>query len=146
MPFAITLKYTDQTTETIRFEQTVPNQIFSHQIPSGKQILLPTFNLQRWVLAIGQLQRGEVGIDDLNTAQGFTLFPNPTSNNVTIRNSNPIGETIVIRLLNAQGEQLEQLTTSSAEYLLNLSRYPAGIYFVDIQIQKNHSVKKVVKL
>lgn len=79
-----------------------------------------------------------VGVQELTSTSTFSVFPNPTVDKVTISSDDEI---IRIRLTDFNGKEMLQTT----EHILNLSRFSAGIYFVEVQTSKGSSVKRILK-
>ena len=71
-----------------------------------------------------------VGIEDLDTQYGIQLFPNPTTNNLTISLEDINVVDIVI--IDIQGKILLQKSGLFDQNCINLSSYAAGTYFVKI--------------
>jgi len=70
-----------------------------------------------------------------------TVFPNPVADNVHINNRDGFQEYSV---LNVQGEVLKTGNLSSYINIINLVRYPPGMYFMVLKNgNKRHSVKLV---
>ncbi|MFK8009413.1 MAG: YHYH protein [Saprospiraceae bacterium] len=73
---------------------------------------------------------------------GIILFPNPTSEDLTIRNGN--GNAI---LYNHIGKKMKTLDISSSNYKVNISELPSGKYFIQfIKEQGESRVKSFVKI
>ena len=71
-----------------------------------------------------------MGIDDLDTQYGIKLFPNPTTNDLTILLE---GINVVdIVIVDIQGKVLMQKIGLFNHDRINLSAYVAGTYFVRI--------------
>lgn len=68
----------------------------------------------------------------------FTIYPNPTSNNITIRMNQ--GQYHGCELYNLQGKLI--LETNDAT--LDISEYPSGVYFIKVN-QTNNTLYKVIK-
>ena len=54
---------------------------------------------------------------------------------------------VTINLLNINGQLLdfEQLDYSNGTYQMNLSKYPEGIYLIQVQTDETQIVQKIVK-
>lgn len=78
-----------------------------------------------------------IGIDELSFNDDFTLYPNPTKGNVTINLKDKIQKGI---LKNALGETIEVFTKSK----LDVSNYPNGIYFIEIETKNDLFAKKII--
>lgn len=67
-----------------------------------------------------------LGVDDLNKGLNFNLFPNPTSNSITIESEEKIDE---ISIYNLDGKIIS--TQPFIGNLLDVSKLPAGVYFIE---------------
>lgn len=84
-----------------------------------------------------------VGVNDLlSESDQLLIYPNPSSNKITISNSkNQISE---ILLFDYSGKLvLEKYTIHSNEIELNLESQPSGIYYIEIHIKENVIHKKI---
>ena len=78
------------------------------------------------------------GVSDFDESAQVTVYPNPCTDFVVIsniRNNEPV------ILHNILGEQLEVLESSDYSCRVNMQRYPAGIYF----IQVGNTTQKIIK-
>ena len=71
------------------------------------------------------------------------IFPNPTSGKLEIRN---IPENTILTITNMFGVVVRKLTTKNGSNTLDISNLDSGIYFISSTDQKNHFVKKVIKI
>lgn len=81
--------------------------------------------------------------ENINVAPPVSIFPNPSSDLITIKCFNLLP--VYIRMLDLQGNLLLQ-TTFENQYILNTSAYPGGIYFLEFNVDGVRSVEKVVKI
>ncbi|MBO7445908.1 MAG: T9SS type A sorting domain-containing protein [Bacteroidales bacterium] len=78
------------------------------------------------------------GVNDFGETTQFTVYPNPCTDFVVIsniRNNEPV------ILHNILGEQIEVLESNDYNCRVNMQRYPAGIYF----IQVGNTTQKIIK-
>lgn len=78
------------------------------------------------------------GVNDFGETTQFTVYPNPCTDFVVIsniRNNEPV------ILHNLLGEQIEVLESNDYSCRVNMQRYPAGIYF----IQVGNTTQKIIK-
>jgi len=83
-------------------------------------------------------------IEEREQKLSWTLFPNPSSDNVTIKFSDhPVDE--VIQIYNATGYLIKSIQASSSTMKINISDLPGGLYFI---LRKNNqqAVLKFIKL
>ena len=68
-----------------------------------------------------------------------TLFPNPVQNSFQIKTSEEIER---VQIFSIDGKEVAYFGSKS-EY--NISKLPAGIYFVKIQSNKGEAIQRIVK-
>lgn len=71
----------------------------------------------------------------------ISIFPNPTSEIITIENDRPIK----VRLKDINGKILSNHISFSGSLQINLSNYSEGIYFISIEDETSIITKKIVK-
>ena len=99
--------------------------------------------------ATGCICVGEVGIAEERNDHLITISPNPTRDVVRITIEALRGEDVLVTLRNALGETfIEQdlgELTGDRQQLLDISGLSTGIYFVEVTIGDQRSVKRVSK-
>jgi len=73
----------------------------------------------------------------------FSIYPNPTSDKWTVRNSSSTGCTI--QIFDLKGQQLYQVLTSSQSHTIDATDFAAGIYLAKIQSGANEQTVRLVK-
>ncbi len=81
------------------------------------------------------------GANDFNVFK-TTVYPNPVNDNIYINNRDGFQE---YSLLNIQGEVLKSGNLSSYTNIINLVRYPPGMYFMVLKNSNNRYSVKLVK-
>ena len=82
-----------------------------------------------------------LGIDDINTGSQFTIFPNPTSNTITISsNQSPITSILITDVLGKSVYSEDFIETVVKTF--DISSFAKGMYFV---IVNNVVSKKIIK-
>lgn len=86
------------------------------------------------------------GIEELDTDEtSVRVFPNPTADRVTVQIEGPaLPETADCRLYDETGKLLRQFHLTENQFVVNLSPYTSGLYF--LQISTGQSYSKVVKI
>jgi len=84
-----------------------------------------------------------VGIDTLNKQYGIQLFPNPTTNDLTISLEGT--DVVDIVIVDIQGKVLLQQSSLFDQERINLSGYLAGTYFVKIMTPEGSKEICVIK-
>lgn len=79
------------------------------------------------------------GIEETIQNDFGKIFPNPAKNNITIQFS-ANNNFLQIKLQNTIGQTILQTQSN----VINVSEIPNGIYFLDINTEKNHTVKKII--
>ncbi|SEP63409.1 DUF1501 domain-containing protein [Neolewinella agarilytica] len=79
------------------------------------------------------------------------LWPNPTANNAQIRFAIPGGETVDLSISTSSGRLLKtifkrKLAAGNHQFSLDISSYPAGVYFVRLQSGATVTTQRMVKL
>jgi hypothetical protein len=72
------------------------------------------------------------------------LFPNPTSDKITIQNDNFKNTTL--QITDNLGKQILQQNIHNSEIILDFSNYPRGQYFLQIERDNKKVVYKIIKL
>ena len=86
----------------------------------------------------------EVGIrENKNMISTLQLFPNPSSNEVTISVDEEIRSLKVYDVLGQLKSEIKNV--NSADYKLAISNYPQGSYFVEVHSEKNKYIKNFIK-
>jgi Secretion system C-terminal sorting domain len=72
------------------------------------------------------------------------LFPNPTCDKITIQSDNFKNTTL--QITDNLGKQLLQQNINKSENILDLSNYPNGQYFLQLERENKSAVYKIIKL
>jgi hypothetical protein len=88
---------------------------------------------------------GNVGIHEPNKDWNIYIFPNPASNELTIQN--PELKIEQIGIFDVLGDRIfsRKPIASSEQLLINVSTFPAGVYFIVATDGKNVARKKFIK-
>ena len=81
---------------------------------------------------------------EFSQMKSFTIYPNPTDENITISLSQPCNN-CRIEIINTLGQIVYEEQTNSQLSIINCQLLPAGIYFVELLFDKMTAVKKLVK-
>jgi len=92
-----------------------------------------------------------VGINNYFSKNEFTIYPNPTSNDITLEFQQPAS----IEISNIQGQLIKAIIASGnktnidhvgcSSYEVNVSALQSGVYVVKVKTEKGVLVKKFVK-
>ncbi|MEO6903196.1 MAG: T9SS type A sorting domain-containing protein [Bacteroidia bacterium] len=95
---------------------------------------------------IGAYEKGSVILNVHNqpTHSINSIYPNPTSKNVTIEMIEPFYET-QLSLYDAKGQQLMNTKIKNGKMTLNMESFSAGVYFIRLVNKKTVELKKIIK-
>lgn len=91
------------------------------------------------------------GINQLTNSSGhFNIYPNPTGGKITIHSGYNTNVNVGMELIDALGKtvtkQVYNFSDSSNTYTLDISNYPAGLYFLKLNSAENKTqLIKVIK-
>lgn len=81
-------------------------------------------------------------IDDKKESDIVSIYPNPTSENITILSG---VESIYYEIYNIAGRRLKRDNIISLKQTIPLKQYQAGIYYLKISVDEKIYLKKVIK-
>ena len=113
-----------------QFEDNLSNTINVPGTPGGENIagLKSFINNRRNAVATQIADYCLLGMDELKSSPTFSVYPNPSSNEVTIETPGNSNHSFVI--CDLQGKVLKTLSTSSNIFKVNVSDLANGVYFV----------------
>lgn len=87
-----------------------------------------------------------VGIKETELNISLSVFPNPTTNNLTLQVKDYNNEKLVYQLYDMQGKLIKAETITSYQTLVDMSNLPSAAYFINIS-QENKQVQsfKIIK-
>jgi hypothetical protein len=107
----------------------------------GNYIYAGTIDGEIWKRPLSEL----TGIKDIiNNASNIAIYPNPTSNTITIDNPG-IVRLAVIEITNIQGQLVKSLATTGNKTNIDVSALPEGVYLVKLVSEKGVEVRKFLK-
>jgi hypothetical protein len=92
-------------------------------------------------------QSSNLGVEDFKI-NSFSIYPNPTNGNLSIKNVNSIDKEIVVTVYDVLGNAIiENKELNSAIENIDLSDFSSGLYFVKIMNKNNQLLysDKIVK-
>lgn len=100
-----------------------------------------------WILA--RTKTSVKSTVELLPPDDLQLYPNPSPGDATLRLRNASGNKLSVRLFNAAGQLLfrrDVTTAPGAQVEVNIpfTRYPKGVYVIDIQNDKNLKVRRKI--
>jgi hypothetical protein len=94
-----------------------------------------------WIIKLSP----DVGFEELSASETFHLFPNPSTNQLTIDN----GELKIerIEIYSALGEKVLQshISNRTSPISIDISHLPSGMYFASVKTKNGISTAKFVK-
>jgi hypothetical protein len=82
-------------------------------------------------------------VKEIITRQGFSIYPNPSSGQFTVRFDEVTGRTIAVTDLS--GRLIEEVQFNGTEYSFSRPKLNAGVYFVKVTAaNKEEAVKKII--
>jgi len=106
------------------------------KINGGHGICLDNLSVQGFI---------NVGINTYNIDNQITVYPNPTTGELRIKNYELRIDGIEIFDVYGRKVSSHHLIVSSSHHLINISHLPSGIYFIKIETAKGTVTKKVIK-
>jgi hypothetical protein len=82
------------------------------------------------------------GISELGNSSGISVFPNPSSDYITI----DIPEKATIEIINIEGQIIKSISAKGNNATIDISGLPSGMYFVTVKTGKGIEVRKFIKL
>ena len=86
-------------------------------------------------------------IQNIDVSNSINLFPNPTSDKLTISFDNQVNENVHIQLFDVVGRKLMDLSNTilfdNNQYQLSLKAYPSGVYLLKIKTKEQIYTGKV---
>jgi Secretion system C-terminal sorting domain/Beta-propeller repeat len=89
----------------------------------------------------GNFAYSDIVTINVNDVKKITVYPNPATNEVAIKFDNSL-LTKIATLSNISGKQMQTFTISKNNYILDISKYASGIYFLKID---GENVEKIIK-
>ena len=88
-----------------------------------------------------------VGIKETELNILLTVFPNPTSDNLTLQISDYNNEKLSYQLFDMQGKQLSNGQITAQQTQINMNSLPTATYFINVVNQENKKVQsfKMIK-
>jgi photosystem II stability/assembly factor-like uncharacterized protein len=84
---------------------------------------------------------GTASNNDLSISNNFSIFPNPTHDNLTIETP----EKATIEILNIEGQIIKTINTADKQATIDVADLSSGIYIIKAKTEKGIAVKKFIK-
>ncbi|MFA4852485.1 MAG: T9SS type A sorting domain-containing protein [Bacteroidales bacterium] len=93
------------------------------------------------VISVDVIPPTVTGINIYELYGQIKVYPNPTTNNITIESP----QQAVIEILNIQGQLIKTITANSNKTNVDVSAFPCGVYVVEVKTEQGVAIKKFVK-
>lgn len=114
----------------------------SDSINFGTTILT---NAGSWNIFIAKLD-GTTGIENAENTNGFSIYPNPTNDKLTISNEQlTIGNSLTISITDITGKLIYANTATTTKTEISTKDFAKGIYLVKLQSKDFVETRKVIK-
>mgnify|MGYP002634043870 FL=1 len=88
------------------------------------------------------------GVEDLNNASAFTIFPNPATTSTSIEISLDNKSEVAVRVLDLLGKEVATknygVLSASSVINLNTTDYPTGIYLVEVSVNGQSATRRLI--
>jgi hypothetical protein len=87
-----------------------------------------------------------VGVDEKETAQPVSVFPNPASSNVNVSVNTGTSDILTLKLMNSLGTVVYNQTISTSGKLnhsINVGKFAEGMYFLVLEGKNLNYTQKV---
>jgi hypothetical protein len=91
-----------------------------------------------------ELACATIFVDDLDNLNPFTIFPNPSSTQITIETKATTPK-FLLSIFNLHGQELISRQMTESRTVIDISHLPQGLYFVKITRDDTVKVSKLVK-
>ncbi|MGV7105667.1 T9SS type A sorting domain-containing protein [Flavobacterium sp. U410] len=88
-----------------------------------------------------------LGIENPELAISLAVFPNPTSENITLNIKDYDNEKLVYQLFDMQGKLLRSEPIANQQTQINMSSLPVATYIINVVSQENRKIQsfKIIK-
>jgi len=134
---------------TLVFNHTSSGQIFSATLNFTAATV--AFDPELWIISANNsvIHNSALGTNDLSAGNSSVqIYPNPVSNEVTIKPENQSTQISLIEISDVLGHVIikQDAGQSSMKTTIDLSGLSGGIYFINVKTDKGFFKKKIVKM
>ena len=89
---------------------------------------------------------GPLGVNENKGLQGISIYPTPTTGNVTVNFNENYFSDVEIKVVNILGKEVKHydLKNISTKYVMNITDEPEGIYLLKIKSGTDEMVKRII--
>lgn len=108
----------------------------------------PAYQSEYIDLNLNDLLNTVTSINHQKNKTSFTIFPNPTIDQIIISNMDELQPPFTIKVLNLNGMVVQnfEITDKASSFQLSLSKYGKGIYTLQIQSKQKFFRQKIIKM
>ena len=143
--YELKITYDDNSSEIVPFYQDETTKQFTYLVTDEKTVKSITFNPNNWLLATATIRSIPNAINDINTDNRVTIYPNPATTTIYIKFDESLQGEKDIYLFDSTGKITQNIKSAGDFYTLDINHLPAGIYFLSIHNGTHTFVKKIVK-
>jgi hypothetical protein len=93
-----------------------------------------------------RLNEGEVGINENEDENEFSIYPNPTNNELNVNITPSSEENSILKILDVTGKVVRTIIVSGSKTItLNVEELSTGVYFLELTNASGKEVKKFIK-
>lgn len=120
-----------------------PNQTFwsVEYIPGQKIARFGTYGRGIWDFHFKEVMT--TSSDFVNDDNTFQIFPNPARDFITLQHENSTGRLNRLTIFDVQGKKM---SFNREDRNIDISAWPAGTYFIHLEMQNKSQIKKFIKL
>ena len=86
-----------------------------------------------------------IGIAEFNESDNMSIYPNPSDGCFTVKYSVPsLNQNVEIVIYNTLGRIIFHVATIDQKTIIDLSKQPKGIYFVQLRFKNNFTANKKI--
>jgi hypothetical protein len=74
-----------------------------------------------------------VGIVTINDNKNILVYPNPSSDRITIKFENNESQKFISEFFDTHGRMIKRLITHDSSFVIDLREWSSGVYFIRLQ-------------
>lgn len=102
-------------------------------------------NSSRSNKSAAMIDGGTNGVEESETLGGLSVYPNPTSGEVSLRFENTESGAYTIQVFDARGVLMLEASSTDSNYVLNLAGFADGVYTLSVISGNKTMIRRIVK-